>query len=167
MAVTSASDRISQRVKQMPKFLEKKLKAQYGADSDVPYKIMNAKGFMHGSKVTAKGKAAEKKHKADNVHDNDGHDVAYEAECEQSDGNQTDNPSDKLAAQPVVDRTAAENPVILRKSAHAAGPHDVEDPRTPDDPVTARKKNQLAAARKAVSELASGKRPKNYTRGKD
>lgn len=46
----------------MPKFLEKKLKKRYGASSSIPYKIMNAKGFMHGNKETAKGKAAEKKH---------------------------------------------------------------------------------------------------------
>lgn len=48
----------------MPEFLEKKLKARYGSDSDVPYKIMNAKGYMHGSKETAKGKAAQAKHVA-------------------------------------------------------------------------------------------------------
>ena len=46
----------------MPKFLEAKLKKQYGADSDIPYKIMNARGLMHGSKITAKGWAAERKH---------------------------------------------------------------------------------------------------------
>lgn len=46
----------------MPKFLENKLKKQYGRDSSVPYKIMNAKGFMHGSKETAKGRKAEEKH---------------------------------------------------------------------------------------------------------
>lgn len=46
----------------MPKFLEKKLKERYGSDSDIPYKIMNAKGFMRGSKITAKGREAEKKH---------------------------------------------------------------------------------------------------------
>jgi len=49
----------------MPEFLEKKLKAQYGADSDIPYKVMNAKGYMHGSKETAKGKAAQAKHVKD------------------------------------------------------------------------------------------------------
>lgn len=47
----------------MPKFLEKKLKAEYGADSKVPYMVMNKLGYMHGSKETAKGRAAEKKHK--------------------------------------------------------------------------------------------------------
>ena len=46
----------------MPAFLEKELKAQYGEKSDIPYKIMNAKGFMHGNKVTKKGKDAERKH---------------------------------------------------------------------------------------------------------
>ncbi len=46
----------------MPKFLEKELKHEYGAKSDIPYKIMNAKGYMHGNKETAKGKAIEKKH---------------------------------------------------------------------------------------------------------
>ena len=48
----------------MPKFLEQKLKKQYGADSAIPYKIMNAKGYMHGNKITAKGEAAERLHKA-------------------------------------------------------------------------------------------------------
>lgn len=46
----------------MPEFLEKKLKKRYGKKSKIPYKIMNAEGFMHGNKETAKGKAAEKKH---------------------------------------------------------------------------------------------------------
>jgi hypothetical protein len=46
----------------MPKFLEEKLKKRYGAKSGVPYAIMNKLGFMHGSKETAKGRAAEKKH---------------------------------------------------------------------------------------------------------
>ena len=38
------------------------MKERYGENSSVPYKIMNARGFMHGSKETAKGRAAEKKH---------------------------------------------------------------------------------------------------------
>lgn len=46
----------------MPKFLEDKLKKEYGADSSVPYKVMNSIGAMKGSKETAKGKAMEKKH---------------------------------------------------------------------------------------------------------
>lgn len=49
----------------MPKFLEKQLQQEYGAKSDIPYKIMNAKGYMRGSKITPKGVAAEKKHAAD------------------------------------------------------------------------------------------------------
>ncbi len=49
----------------MPEFLEKKLKARYGANSDIPYKIMNAKGYMKGSKETKAGAAAQRKHEAD------------------------------------------------------------------------------------------------------
>ncbi len=49
----------------MPKFLEKILKKQYGAKSNIPYKIMNSMGVMHGSKITTKGKAMEKKHQID------------------------------------------------------------------------------------------------------
>lgn len=47
----------------MPKFLEDKLKKEYGKDSDIPYKILNAKGYMRGSKETDKGRDAEEKHK--------------------------------------------------------------------------------------------------------
>ena len=47
----------------MPEFLERKLKKQYGANSNIPYKIMNKMGVMRGSKITAKGKAMESKHK--------------------------------------------------------------------------------------------------------
>ena len=47
----------------MPKFLEKKLKKEYGAKSAAPFKIMNSLGLMKGSKETAKGKAADLKHK--------------------------------------------------------------------------------------------------------
>ena len=49
----------------MPKFLEEKLKKEYGAKSDIPYKVMNAKGYMRGSKITEKGKQIEAKHKRD------------------------------------------------------------------------------------------------------
>jgi len=49
----------------MPKFLEQQLKKEYGANSDIPYKIMNKMGVMKGSKITAKGKAMEKKHISD------------------------------------------------------------------------------------------------------
>jgi hypothetical protein len=46
----------------MPKFLEDKLKAEYGQGSSTPYKIMNKLGGMKGNKETAKGKAMQKKH---------------------------------------------------------------------------------------------------------
>jgi len=48
----------------MPKFLEDKLKKQYGADSPIPYKVMNSIGAMRGNKETPKGKAMERKHAA-------------------------------------------------------------------------------------------------------
>jgi hypothetical protein len=37
----------------MPKALEEKLKREYGANSDIPYKIMNKMGVMHGNKETS------------------------------------------------------------------------------------------------------------------
>lgn len=46
----------------MPKFLEEKLKKQYGAKSAIPYKIMNSKGLMRGNKETPKGAAMQAKH---------------------------------------------------------------------------------------------------------
>lgn len=49
----------------MPKFLEDKLKKEYGANSKTPYKVMNAIGAMRGNKETAKGRAMSKKHTAD------------------------------------------------------------------------------------------------------
>ncbi len=49
----------------MPEFLEKKLKASYGAKSKVPYKIMNAMGAMRGNKETDKGREMEAKHRRD------------------------------------------------------------------------------------------------------
>ena len=48
----------------MPKFLENKLKAEYGKSSAIPYKVMNAMGAMRGNKETAKGAAMERKHEA-------------------------------------------------------------------------------------------------------
>jgi hypothetical protein len=47
----------------MPKVLEQKLKKEYGAKSDIPYKIMNKLGYMKGSRETAKGKALDNKKK--------------------------------------------------------------------------------------------------------
>ena len=51
----------------MPAFLEQKLKQEYGADSAVPYKVMNAMGAMHGNKETAMGREMEAKHKRDSL----------------------------------------------------------------------------------------------------
>lgn len=48
----------------MPAFLDKKLKSEYGADSKIPYAVMNKLGYMHGSKETPAGAAAERKHDA-------------------------------------------------------------------------------------------------------
>jgi hypothetical protein len=49
----------------MPRFLEERLKKEYGSDSKVPYMVMNKLGAMRGNKETAKGRAMEKKHAAD------------------------------------------------------------------------------------------------------
>ncbi len=46
----------------MPKFLERRLKAEYGANSSIPYKVMNKIGAMKGNKETAKGRAMARKH---------------------------------------------------------------------------------------------------------
>lgn len=48
----------------MPKFLEAKLKQEYGAKSATPYKVMNAIGAMRGNKESPKGAAMEQKHEA-------------------------------------------------------------------------------------------------------
>lgn len=48
----------------MPAFLENKLKAEYGANSKIPYMVMNKRGAMHGNKETAKGRAMARKHAA-------------------------------------------------------------------------------------------------------
>ena len=49
----------------MPKFLEDKLKKEYGAKSSIPYKVMNSIGAMKGNKETPKGEKMEKKHVKD------------------------------------------------------------------------------------------------------
>lgn len=46
----------------MPKFLESKLKKQYGDNPSAIYGTMNKIGAMHGNKETAKGKMMQKKH---------------------------------------------------------------------------------------------------------
>ena len=49
----------------MPKFLEEKLKAEYGSDSSIPFKVMNKMGVMHGNKETDKGREMDAQHEAD------------------------------------------------------------------------------------------------------
>ena len=46
----------------MPKFLEAKLKAEYGNNPRAIYGTMNKIGAMRGNKETAKGRAMQKKH---------------------------------------------------------------------------------------------------------
>lgn len=48
----------------MPKFLERKLAAEYPGNPSAVYGTLNKLGYMHGNKETAAGKAAEKKHDA-------------------------------------------------------------------------------------------------------
>lgn len=48
----------------MPKFLEEKLKKEYGDNEHAIYGTMNKLGYMHGNKETKKGKNAEKKHES-------------------------------------------------------------------------------------------------------
>ncbi len=49
----------------MPKFLEDKLKAEYGDNPHAIYGTMNKIGAMHGNKETAKGRSMERKHARD------------------------------------------------------------------------------------------------------
>lgn len=51
----------------MPKFLEKKLKKEYGTKSSIPYAIMNKMGLIHGSKETAKGREMTMRHQRDEL----------------------------------------------------------------------------------------------------
>lgn len=46
----------------MPKFLEKKLKSEYGDNPGAVYGTMNEIGAMRGNKETPKGRAMEAKH---------------------------------------------------------------------------------------------------------
>ena len=46
----------------MPRFLEQKLKKEYGDNPHAIYGTMNKIGAMKGNKETKKGKAMEKKH---------------------------------------------------------------------------------------------------------
>lgn len=47
-----------------PKFLEEKLRKEYGDNPHAIYGTMNKIGAMHGNKETKKGKRMEKKHSA-------------------------------------------------------------------------------------------------------
>lgn len=49
----------------MPKFLEDKLRAEYGNNPHAIYGTMNKIGAMRGNKETAKGRAMERKHARD------------------------------------------------------------------------------------------------------
>jgi hypothetical protein len=49
----------------VPKFLEEKLKKEYGDDPHAVYGTLNKIGAMRGNKETAKGRAMEAKHKRD------------------------------------------------------------------------------------------------------
>ena len=48
----------------MPKFLEAKLKKEYGDNPHAIYGTLNKIGAMRGSKETAKGVSMERKHNA-------------------------------------------------------------------------------------------------------
>lgn len=49
----------------MPKFLEEKLRAEYGDNPHAIYGTMNRIGAMKGNKETAKGRAMQAKHNRD------------------------------------------------------------------------------------------------------
>lgn len=49
----------------MPKFLEDKLRAEYGNNNHAIFGTMNKLGAVRGNKITAKGKQMERKHAAD------------------------------------------------------------------------------------------------------
>ena len=48
----------------MPKFLERKLREEYGDNPSAIYGTMNKLGYMRGNKETAAGRAAQRKHDA-------------------------------------------------------------------------------------------------------
>lgn len=57
-------ERTNGKGRTVPKFLEDKLKKQYGQNSSIPYAVMNSIGAMHGNQETAKGEAMQDKHDA-------------------------------------------------------------------------------------------------------
>ena len=52
----------------MPRFLEDKLRAEYGNNPHAIYGTLNAIGAMHGNKETPKGRAMDAKHAKDMLH---------------------------------------------------------------------------------------------------
>lgn len=54
----------------MPKFIERKLRAEYGNNDHAVYGTLNAIGAMRGNKETSKGKAMAAKHAAGHPHRN-------------------------------------------------------------------------------------------------
>ena len=52
----------------MPKFLEEKLKREYGDNPHAIYGTLNKIGAMRGNKETAKGREMEAKHRRDMRH---------------------------------------------------------------------------------------------------
>jgi len=49
----------------VPKFLEEELKREYGANSKIPYMVMNKSAQCEATKKTAKGREMERKHRLD------------------------------------------------------------------------------------------------------
>lgn len=49
----------------MPEFLLDKLRQEYGQNSDIPYKVANSIGAMHGNKITDRGRQMQAKHERD------------------------------------------------------------------------------------------------------
>jgi len=49
----------------VPKFLEEKLRKEYGNNPHAIYGTMNKIGAMRGSKITPKGRRMEAKHRSD------------------------------------------------------------------------------------------------------
>lgn len=73
----------------MPKFLEAKLRAEYGNNAHAIYGTMNKLGAMHGNKITAKGREMERKHEADMKKEGPGHGYHHTMITHHSDGSHT------------------------------------------------------------------------------
>ena len=61
----------------MPKFLEKKLRAEYGNNPAAIYGTMNKIGAMHGNKETAKGAQMQRQHMKDEISKYSGESKSY------------------------------------------------------------------------------------------